>query len=154
MQAGVKRTRDQTFGAGGEPAMPADKANHPIFRPSLVKRVTAVPNRKKTQVLVPLPPPPTVQQFTVDTSEPKGSRGPEPVQREAKRSRTGIVQSEPEGWRFIAQKILANGPISVGKGTSRRSFAVVCSSNINRSIMAQKLLEKHDMRARSYGTGR
>ncbi|CAN0490424.1 unnamed protein product, partial [Laminaria digitata] len=37
---------------------------------------------------------------------------------------------------------------------SRRNFAVVCSSNVNRSIMAQILLEKNDMRAKSYGTGR
>lgn len=63
-------------------------------------------------------------------------------------------ESSEEGWRQAANAILAGGPIAVGKGTSRRHFAVVCSSNVNRSIMAQKLLETNDMRAKSYGTGR
>lgn len=63
-------------------------------------------------------------------------------------------QSEYPGWRAAAIAIQENGPLSVGKGLSRRKYAVVCSSNVNRSIMAQRLLEKHDFSVKSYGTGR
>eukprot|EP00904_Undaria_pinnatifida_P004473 jgi/Undpi1/14026/HiC_scaffold_9.g03677.m1 len=64
------------------------------------------------------------------------------------------MEPKVEEWRKAAEAILAGAPIAVGKGLSRRNFAVVCSSNVNRSIMAQILLEKNDMRAKSYGTGR
>ncbi|CAN0417414.1 unnamed protein product, partial [Hapterophycus canaliculatus] len=37
---------------------------------------------------------------------------------------------------------------------SRKNYAVVCSSNVNRSIMAELILRKHKMRVQSYGTGR
>lgn len=48
----------------------------------------------------------------------------------------------------------AEAAAAEGAGNSRRKFAVVCSSNVNRSIMAEILLKKHNMRTRSFGTGR
>ncbi|CAM9733408.1 unnamed protein product [Discosporangium mesarthrocarpum] len=61
-----------------------------------------------------------------------------------------------EDWRAIAEKVRAGGQQAETQrdGTSRLSFAVVCSSNINRSIMAQKVLQENNMRVKSYGTGR
>lgn len=114
-----------------------------------------------------LPPPPPIMTFSDDTSEEDSSSREEitpPDDREPKKIRTTTnssspprpahLQNEPHGWRAAASAILEGGPITVGKGLSKRSFAVVCSSNVNRSIMAQKLLEENDMRAKSYGTGR
>eukprot|EP00903_Cladosiphon_okamuranus_P006917 g6732.t1 len=63
---------------------------------------------------------------------------------------------EVEGWRTRALAIMDGGkPAGDGEnGTSKKKFAVVCSSNVNRSIMAEILLQKHDIRVRSFGTGR
>lgn len=155
MKAGMKRSREQHVGAGQLRSTRAEKANGSIFRQLGMKRPPSGATRivKKKAQIVPLSPPPPVQQFADDTAESDGE-GPVLVPRESKKFRATVVQDVPEGWRIKAREILANGAIPVGKGTSKRSFAVVCSSNINRSIMAQKLLEKHDMRAKSYGTGR
>ena len=115
----------------------------------------------KKSVVPPRPPPP-VQPFSDETKEAANGEPaslPSPVdgqtEPEAKRRIKEVLEKgKKEEWRKVAEGILAGGPVRVGKGTSKRSFAVVCSSNINRSIMAQKLLEKNDMRAKSYGTGR
>lgn len=75
---------------------------------------------------------------------------------EAKRARKE-EQTEVEGWRTRALAIMEGEektPRDGENGTSRKKFAVVCSSNVNRSIMAEILLQKHDMRVRSFGTGR
>lgn len=37
---------------------------------------------------------------------------------------------------------------------SKRRFAVVCSANFNRSMMAHKLLQENNFQVESYGTGR
>lgn len=114
-------------------------------------RVIKKNESKPKMVITRLPPPPPIQPFSDDIAESNEEEG-SALSRETKKVRT--LPKEDEAWRVTAKSILANGPIAVGKGTSRRNFAVVCSSNVNRSIMAQKLLEKHDMRAKSYGTGR
>lgn len=124
-------------------------------------------NRRTSQKpIVPFRPPPLVKPFCADSegdgngevnslSSPiDGQTAPEP---KPKRRRKDEMEKRPEeeaAWRKVAEGILAGAPVSVGEGTSKKSFAVVCSSNVNRSIMAQKLLEKNDMRAKSYGTGR
>lgn len=43
---------------------------------------------------------------------------------------------------------------TVAAARSRRRFAVVCSANFNRSMMAHKLLKEHNFQVESYGTGR
>lgn len=91
-----------------------------------------------------------------------------------KRSRFGL--DPPKGWRAAADDILLRaGGASVGRGvgvssqaaqcggsvragalvaTSRRKFAVVCSANFNRSMMAHKLLQENRFHVKSFGTGR
>ncbi|CAM9564823.1 unnamed protein product [Ectocarpus sp. 8 AP-2014] len=43
---------------------------------------------------------------------------------------------------------------AVAAARSKRRFAVVCSANFNRSMMAHKLLKEHNFQVESYGTGR
>ncbi|CAM9239197.1 unnamed protein product [Ectocarpus fasciculatus] len=43
---------------------------------------------------------------------------------------------------------------TVATTRSKRRFAVVCSANFNRSMMAHKLLKEHNFQVESYGTGR
>ncbi|CAM9195268.1 unnamed protein product [Ectocarpus sp. 12 AP-2014] len=43
---------------------------------------------------------------------------------------------------------------TVAAARSKRRFAVVCSANFNRSMMAHKLLKEHNFQVESYGTGR
>lgn len=121
--------------------------------------------RTSQKPIVPFRPPPLVKPFRADSegdgdgevnslSSPiDGKTAPEP---KPKRRRRDEMEERPEeeAWRKVAEGILAGAPVSVGEGTSKKNFAVVCSSNVNRSIMAQKLLKKNDMRAKSYGTGR
>ncbi|CAM9269126.1 unnamed protein product, partial [Choristocarpus tenellus] len=63
---------------------------------------------------------------------------------------------DAEEWRALAEAVMAGTQESQRKKetVSRRCFAVVCSSNINRSIMAQKVLEENAIRVRSYGAAR
>lgn len=78
----------------------------------------------------------------------------------------------PPGWRAKADTILSKAEAGVGGegggeggerlsirggrggSMSRRKFAVVCSANFNRSMMAHKLLEENRFQVESYGTGR
>lgn len=47
------------------------------------------------------------------------------------------------------------GEVIIDRATvHRRSFAVVCSSNMNRSMMAHKVLKSNNMSVRSFGVGR
>lgn len=134
------------------------------------------PQTKKRALARPaLPPPPPIVTFSDDTTTTNegsssnsseetatlSSSSSETTGRETKKIKrispprqAAHQQNEPQGWRVAAQAILDKGPVVVGKGLSRRNFAVVCSSNVNRSIMAQRLLERNDFRVRSYGTGR
>ncbi|CAM9518927.1 unnamed protein product [Pylaiella littoralis] len=77
--------------------------------------------------------------------------------------RKRVDQMEVAGWRISANAILEGKAAAGagmretgqgGHGISRRKFAVVCSSNVNRSIMAEILLKENNIRARSFGTGR
>ncbi|CAM9387666.1 unnamed protein product [Ectocarpus sp. 4 AP-2014] len=122
-------------------------------------------------------PPPPIQPFSDDSDDARpagdassssssssssagGSAAEERRRKRAKRE----PQQELEGWRAAANAILSAGVKEDGagsrsskgesSGSSRKSFAVVCSSNVNRSIMAEILLKEHGMRAQSYGTGR
>lgn len=116
---------------------------------------------------VSLRPPPPIQPFSDDSEEDDGAHG---GSSSSSSSSAGSVegsepkrakkeQTEVEGWRRRAMAIIdgektAGGAGAEETGNSRRKFAVVCSSNVNRSIMAEILLKKHNMRARSFGTGR
>jgi len=115
---------------------------------------------------VPLPPPPPIQPYSDDSGDDDGANGGSSSSSSSTGSVEGVepkrtkkVQTEVEGWRRRAMAIIegektAGGAGAEETGTSRRKFAVVCSSNVNRSIMAEILLKKHSMRARSFGTGR
>ena len=52
--------------------------------------------------------------------------------------------------------VTSNGDSSsttAAAAAAKRKYAVVCSSNVNRSVMAQIVLAQHNIVADSYGTG-
>ena len=62
----------------------------------------------------------------------------------------------PNTGRDVARKQRGGG-VKFGQepvARSRRKFAVVCSANFNRSMMAHKLLQENHFRVQSFGTGR
>lgn len=170
----MKRARESSSKAVEEGHTPASA---PAPAPARAPAVTAGSQKpaeremsskptSSASLLVPLPPPPPIQPFSDDSGEEDGaspggsssssssSSGGSVEGEETKRPRK--EQTEVEGWRTRAVAILEGGKQAGDgeKGTSKKKFAVVCSSNVNRSIMAEILLQKHDMRVRSFGTGR
>ncbi|CBN77986.1 conserved unknown protein [Ectocarpus siliculosus] len=176
----MKRARDQSstiVDTGNHHAVvgPARAAASPAVVPDGGARVSETTTSKPTL----LPPPPPIQPFSDDSDDarPAGdalsssssssssSAGGSAAAEEGRRKRAKREpQQELEGWRAAANAILSAGVKEDGagsrsskgesSGSSRKSFAVVCSSNVNRSIMAEILLKEHDIRAQSYGTGR
>lgn len=173
----MKRARDQSstiVDTGNHHAVvaPARAAASPAVVPGGGAPVSETTTSKPTL----LSPPPPIQPFSDDSDDARpagdassssslsssadGSAVEEGRRKRAKRE----SQQELEGWRAAANAILSAGvkeDVGGGRssrgessGSSRKSFAVVCSSNVNRSIMAEILLKEHDMRAQSYGTGR
>ncbi|CAM9357044.1 unnamed protein product [Ectocarpus fasciculatus] len=171
----MKRARDESkiVDTGNHQAVvaPARAAGSTAVVPGGGAPVSETTSSKPTL----LPPPPPIQPFSDDSDDARpgdassssssssstGGSAEEGRRKRAKRE----PQQELEGWRATANAILSagvkdedGGGSSNNKGentgSSRKSFAVVCSSNVNRSIMAEILLKEHDMRAQSYGTGR
>lgn len=59
-----------------------------------------------------------------------------------------------EGGGLVSQLGKERRAVQTRAITSRWSFAVVCASNVNRSMMAHGVLEAHNIQARSFGVGR
>lgn len=59
-----------------------------------------------------------------------------------------------EGVGLVSQLGKERRAVQTRAVTSRWSFALVCASNVNRSMMAHGVLQAHNIKARSFGVGR
>lgn len=169
----MKRARETSSKLVEEGKNPASaRAPAPARAPAVTagspkRREMSSKSTSTSSAVVPLPPPPPIQPFSDDSGEEDGTSPGVSSSSSSSSSSGGSAegggtkrarkeQIEVQGWRKRALAILeGDEPARDGEiGTSRKKFAVVCSSNVNRSIMAEILLQKHDMRVRSFGTGR
>lgn len=141
---GVSKSNQASTGANGDSGAP---------------KVTPAAGSVGGTPVSPIPP-----SSTASSSPASLSAGPAPSPSSSyKRARFGVIEP-PEGWREVAESLLRarggdsavaeEGELTEAGPTSRHYYAVVCSANFNRSMMAHKLMLKHGFRVKSYGTGR
>lgn len=153
MQAGMKRTREQSACAEKCATIPPGRTNGTRSRPNLVRRASAMSRRTEASVIPPPSPPPLIEAFGAEFTNAERDQDGSLWPRRRKMAKISKVRSESQA-REMKVKVDEAHVNPTSRLMSRRSFAVVCSSNINRSMMAQDVLERSNMRAKSYGAGR